>query len=126
MTTDIQIGSEAGIVRVTHRGDAQHEATKEMSSKVAALAAQTQNTRLLFDVRGANHGDCHLGAIRHVEEAAALGIERTFRIAVFGVEGHPMRRYVEAVAVNRGFWVEVFTDEAGVVARLHSAPSADH
>lgn len=122
MNQDIKITPEAGIVRVTYRGVAQYDVTTEMLRKVAALAAQTRCTRLLFDIREANYRDYHLGTIRHVEEAAALGIERTFRIALLGTEGHPMHKYIEAVAVNRGYWVKVFADEAEAIAWLRDAP----
>lgn len=115
MGQDIRITAEAGFFRITYRGDVQYDATTEMLRKVAALAAQTQNTRLLFDLREANYRDYHLGTIRHVEEAASLGIERTFRIAIVGAKGNPMLQYIEAVAVNRGYWVKTFVDEAEAV-----------
>lgn len=122
MGQDIQITPEPGFVRITYRGDVQYDVTTEMLRKVAAIAAQTQKTQLLFDIRDANYRDYHLGTIRHVEEAAALGIERTFRIAVLGAAGNPMLQYIEAVAVNRGYWVKTFVHDAEAVGWLLGAP----
>jgi hypothetical protein len=121
MGQDIRITAEPGFVRITYRGDVQYDATTEMLREVAALVARTQTARLLFDLREANYRDYHLGTIRHVEEAAALGIERTFRIAIVGAAGNPMLQYIEAVAVNRGYWVKTFVEEAEAVGWVLSA-----
>ena len=121
MTQDIQIAAEPGFVRITYRGDVQYDATTQMLRSVGELAARMQSTRLLFDIREANYRDYHLGTLRHVEEADSLGIERTFRIAIVGVEGNSMLQYIEAVALNRGYWVKAFTDEARALAWLGGA-----
>jgi len=92
-----------------------------MLSKVAAIAAQTQCKVLLFDIREANYRDYHLSTIRHAEEGPALGIDETFRIAFLGAAGNPMLKYIEAVSVNRGYWVKVFVGESEALAWLHGA-----
>jgi hypothetical protein len=120
MSQDIKITAEPGFVRITYRGDVQYDATTQMLRNVGQLAARTQATRMLFDIREANYRDYHLGTVRHVEEAGALGIQRTFRIAIVGAEGNPMLQYIEAVALNRGYWVKAFTDESPAVSWLGS------
>jgi len=121
MAQNIQITKDTGFVRVTYRGDVEYSATTEMLGKVAAIAAQTHCKSLLFDIREANYRDYHLGTIRHAEEAPALGIDKTFRIAFLGAAGNPMLKYIEAVSVNRGYWVKAFVDEPEALAWLLSA-----
>jgi len=118
MGQNIEITKEAGFVRVTYRGDVEYSATTEMLSKVAAIAAKTQCKFLLFDIREANYRDYHLSTIRHAEEGPALGIDKTFRIAFLGASGNPMLKYIEAVSVNRGYWVKTFVDESEALAWL--------
>jgi hypothetical protein len=118
MKREIQITPQGGIIRVTYRGDVQYDATTEMLREVAAIAARTGSKLLLIDVREANYRDYHVGTIRHAEEGPALGIDKTFRIAFLGARGYPMLEYVEAVSVNRGYWLKAFVDESEALAWL--------
>jgi len=121
MTRNIQITREAEFVRVTYRGDVEYSATTEMLRQVAVIAAEARCKLLLFDIRGANYRDYHLGTIRHAEEGPALGIDKTFRIAFLGASANPMLKYIEAVSVNRGYWVKTFVDESEALAWLQTA-----
>jgi hypothetical protein len=121
MARDIQIAVDAGVIRVTYRGDVEYEATTQMLREVGRLAPQRQGDRLLFDIRQANYRDYHLGALRHSEEGPSLGIDHGFRIAFLGAPDHPLLGYLEAVSVNRGYWAKAFTDEAQAEGWLRSA-----
>ena len=121
MAKNIQITNETGFVRVTYRGDVEYSATTEMLRNVAVIAAEAQCKLLLFDIREASYRDYHLSTIRHAEEGPALGIDKTFRIAFLGAAGNPMLKYIEAVSVNRGYWVKVFVNESEALAWLHGA-----
>jgi len=122
MPRDIHIALDAGIIRVTYRGDVEYEATTQMLREVGRIAAERHVERLLFDIRHANYRDYHIGALRHSEEGPSLGIDRGFRIAFLGAPEHTMLGYIEAVSVNRGYWVKAFTDEAQADAWLRSVP----
>lgn len=122
MNPDIQITVESGITRVTYRGEVHFEDSTEMLRKVGRIASENQSTKLLFDVREARDRQYHVSAIRHAEQGPALGISPSFRIAVLGAEGDQMLRYVETVAVNRGFLVKAFTDESAALAWLENTP----
>jgi len=122
MKRDIQATVENGVVRIVYRGLVEYSATTEMLRNVAGLAAQTQCKLLLFDIREADYDHYHVDTIRHAEEAPALGIDRTFRVAFLGVEGNPMLRYIENVSVNRGFLAKVFTDDSEALAWLRGVP----
>ena len=121
MAQNIRIIKDTGFVRVTYRGDVEYAATTEMLRNVAVIAAEMHCKLLLFDIREANYRYYHLGTIRHAEEGPALGIDKTFRIALLGASGNPMLKYVEAVAVNRGYWVKALVDESEALAWLHDA-----
>lgn len=123
MRRDTQVSVQAGIVRATYRGDMAYDATTDMLRTVGALASEHGSERLLFDLREANYQDYHLAIIRHAEEGPALGIDRSFRIALLGSVESSMLAYMEAVAVNRGFWVKAFTDESEALAWLKGAAS---
>ena len=120
MAQNIQITKEPGFVRVTYQGDVEYAATTEMLRKVAVIAAETHCKLLLFDIREANYRDYHLGTIRHAEEGPTLGIDKTFRIAFLGTSGNPMLKYIEAVSVNRGYWVKALVDESEALAWLQN------
>ena len=122
MAHDIQIVTEDGVIRVTYQGDVEYEATTEMLREVGKLASDRRIGMLLFDVRDANYRYYHLAAIRHAEEGPSLGIGHSLRIAFLGAADNPMLGYVEAVTLNRGYWVKAFSDEADAIAWLHGAP----
>jgi hypothetical protein len=121
MTRDVKVAVEAGLVRATYRGAAEYGAVSDMLRKVGRIAAEMQSKLLLFDLREVDFKDYHADTIRHAEDAPALGIDRSFRIALLGSGGNPMLRYLENVAVNRGFQVKAFTDESEAVAWLRTA-----
>ena len=120
MTQDIRIHIDGNIIRVTYRGRVEYEATDGMLRQVGALAGQNGISRILFDIRDANYQFYHVGTLRHADEAPALGIDSSFRIAFLGATDNPMLRYIEAVSVNRGFWVRAFTDEAAALEWLRT------
>ena len=122
MPADIQITFELGIIRVTYRGEAQFDLTTKMLRNVARIAAENKSKLLLFDIREAEDRNYHTDAIRHTQQAPALGIDQTFRIAFLGSKNLEMLSYIEDVSVNRGFQAKAFTDEAEAVAWLRSAP----
>jgi len=122
MTPDIQIAADRGIVRVTYRGDVEYEATTEMLRRVGRMAADMQTGLLLFDIREANYAYYHLGTLKHAEEGPSLGIDRSFRIAFLGEADNPMLGYIEAVSVNRGYWVKAFSEEVDAVDWLRGNP----
>jgi len=118
MATDFQITVELGIIRVVYRGEVQFDRTTEMLRKVGRIALENQSAMLLIDAREAEDGEYHVSAIRHTEQAPALGIDQSFHIALLGREGDQRLQYAEDVMVNRGFQSKVFTDEAEAVAWL--------
>ena len=89
-----------------------------MLRSVAKLAADKQITRLLFDICAANYEHYHVEAIRHTEEAPALGFTRDYRIAFVGQADNQMLRYIENVTLNRGYDTKIFIEEALAVAWL--------
>jgi hypothetical protein len=107
---------------VTYRGAAEYGATTEMLRRVGRVASETQSGLVLFDLREADFRSYYADTIRHAEEGPALGIDRAFRIAVLGAEGNPMLRFIENVALNRGFQVKAFTEESEAVAWLRTNP----
>ena len=121
MATDIQVKMEQGIVRVVYRGKPQFHLTTEMMREVGRVASENRSTMLLFDVREAEDSEYHVSAIKHTELAPALGINQSYRTALLGRKGDPRLPYIEDVAVNRGFRLKVFTDEAEAVAWLRAA-----
>jgi DNA-binding phage protein len=121
MATDIQIKVELDIVYVEYRGEAQTHLTTEALRKAARIALEKQSTKLLMDVRQAVARGYHVSAIERTEQLPSLGIDQSFRIAFLGRKGDPMLQYIENVAVNRGFHLKAFNDEAEAVAWLRSA-----
>jgi hypothetical protein len=119
MDRDIQIAVTNGIIRVTYKGNVEYDPTTQMLKTVGRLAEQKKIDRLLFDVREANYQDYYVGTIRHAEEGADLGIQRSFRIAFLGAPTSTMLGYIEAVSVNRGYWVQTFTQEDEALTWLH-------
>lgn len=112
MAHEIRIEIEGGFIRVVYRGDVEYSAINDMLRQVGVLAGQNGISRILFDIRGANYQFYHAGPVRHALEAPALGIHYSFRIAFLGAGDNSMLRYIEAVSVNRGYWVKAFTEEA--------------
>lgn len=121
MAPDIRITFELGIIRVAYRGEAQFDLTTQMMRDVARIAAENKSKLLLFDIREAEDRNYHTDAIRHTQQAPALGIDQTFRIVFLGSKNLEMLRYIEDVAVNRGFRAKAFTDEREAVAWLQAA-----
>ena len=122
MIPDIKVVVEDGIVRATYRGEVAYDAVFGTIRNVARTAAEQQTDLLLFDIREAVFREFHVTIIRHAEEARSLGIEPTFRIAVLAAMENEKLKYIEDVAVNRGFQVKVFTEESEALAWLKSAP----
>ncbi len=77
---------------------------------------------ILFDIRKAADADFHSSVIRHAEAATDLGMVK-FRVALVGVAGSPLLRFIEDVSVNRGLPVRCFTDEAEAMRWLESNPA---
>ena len=119
---DIQISEEVDYFRVVYRGEMVYDATTEMLRELAQRVLENNKKRLLFDLRGAKYDHYHISTIRHAEEAPALGIDKSFRIAILGHAGNQMLNYMENVGVNRGFNVKTFTDEPAAVEWLHDSP----
>ena len=121
MGQDIRITVDEGMIRVVYRGRAEFAAITRMLREVGRVASETHSERLLFDLREADYRHYYTGAIRHAEEGPALGIEQRFRIAFLGAGDEPMLKYIEDVAVNRGYNVKAFADEPEAVAWLQGA-----
>jgi hypothetical protein len=122
VSPDVKIVLEDGVVRATYRGEVAYDPVFEMIRSVARTAVQRQSDLLLFDIREAVFREFHVAIIKFAEEARGLGIEPTFRIAVLAAMEVERLKYLEDVAVNRGFQVKVFTEESEALAWLKSAP----
>ena len=118
MIPEYQISLEQGFILVTYRGKAEFGVTDKMLREVGQLAAESKTARVLFDMRESDSSSYHISTIRHAENSSALGIDRRFRIALLGAKGDPMLKYFEDVAVNRGFQVMTFVDEAEAMGWL--------
>ena len=120
MAPDIQITVALGVIRAVYRGVVKYDVTAEMLREVARLSSEAKTKLLLFDIRGADYRHYYVESIKHAQEAPALGIDQTFRIAFLGGRGVPMLQYIEDVSINRGFQVKVFTEEPAALAWLRS------
>jgi len=119
-STDVQITTEAGIVRVTYRGKVEFGLTTKMLRDVVKTAAEDNTRLVLIDIRDADYKLYHLESLKHAEQGRSLGIDSAFRIAFLGAEDEKMLGYVENVAVNRGYRSKAFTDESKALAWLGS------
>jgi hypothetical protein len=122
MPPDIQITVEHGVIRVVYGGLVEYDVVTELLRQVGQIALETLSERLLFDIRTADYTRYYLGTIRHAEEGPALGIDRRFRIAFLGSKGNQMLKYIEDVAVNRGYQVKAFVVEQEAIVWLQGSP----
>ena len=118
----IHISVRQGVIRAVYSGDADFGVTTEMLRKVARISSESQSKLLLFDIREADDRQYRIDAIGHGEQAPALGIDQTFRIAFLRSRSDQMLRYIETVTLNRDFRAKAFTDESEAVAWLKSGP----
>jgi hypothetical protein len=75
---------------------------------------------VLFDIRKANNPDFHAKVIRAAETATLGGI-KDFRVALVGMPGSPLLKFIDDVATNRGLPVRCFTEEETAMKWLTSA-----
>ena len=88
--------------------------------KTAVQAARENGChRILFDIRKANRPDFHASVIQHADAATDLGMVR-FRVALVGMPGSLLLKFIEDVSVNRGLAVRCFDDEAVAMQWLES------
>lgn len=120
MPAEYVISLDQNVIRVIYRGKPEYEATRAMLVEVGRLAAESRTCRVLFDLRQGDSDGAYVATVRHAEEASAVRIDRSFRIALLGSADAPMLRYFEAVAVNRGFQVRAFVDEAAAADWLQA------
>lgn len=120
MNPDIQITTGQGITRVRYRGTAQSDLTTEMIREVALIGFKNQSKLLLVDISESVDPEYHVNAIKHAEQAPALGIDPDFRIAILGTKDDPRLTYFEKVASDYNLQVKSFTDDSKAVSWLLS------
>lgn len=81
MPAEVQIKLEDGVIRVHYRGRAQFDVTTQMLRDVARVGQETQNKRVLFDMRDCDYRGYYVSTIEHAQQGPALGIDKGFRIA---------------------------------------------
>ena len=119
MKPDIRVSVDQGVIRIVYRGSVEPAVTTGMLREIGRLAAESRSKSLLFDIRETDYSRAHVRTIRHVEEAESLGVLPSFQIALLGPLDNPMVKYIEDVAVNRGFQVQVFGREDEAMSWLH-------
>jgi hypothetical protein len=84
----------------------------------AVKAAREKGCRaILFDIRKANNPDFHAKVMQSAKIAIDAGI-KDFRVALVGVTGSPLLKFIDDVTANRGLPVRVFADEESAMKWL--------
>ncbi len=120
---DVQITLDSDVIRVEYRGRVEFSVTTQLLRDVGKMGQETDNKRVLFDLRDADTRGYYIQTLQHAEQGPSLGVDRGFRIALLGTQ-NPMLGYFEDVAVNRGYRAKAFTDEAAALAWLRTDGSA--
>lgn len=119
MDTDYTISVDDGFIRVVYVGRTLYDTSTRMIRDIARIAGEADTQRLLIDLRQALYGQSHVSPIRHVEEAPSLGVDASYRSAILGAKKDQMiLKFIEDVAVNRGYRTRVFFDEQEALAWL--------
>ena len=127
MTMEYRITSTDEFIRIECVGRTVFMTGREMLSEVAEISTRHKQKKLLFDLRGAEYNHAYADTIQHAEGVRDVGLEGGFRTALLGLEkDRTMLKYIEDVAVNRGFQVRAFVDEAQALEWIrdgrHGAP----
>ena len=112
------------VVRVTTEGPITLDRGSEIIKRAAQAAVENSSRSVLFDIREAAFPHFLTDMIEYARLAPTLGLDRSFRIAFFGAKGELDLRFLESVAVNRGFQAKVFTDETQALSWLKSFSNA--
>lgn len=121
MPNGVDIGVEAGVVRMTYHGNVRFALTTDRLAEAVRLALQNGSHWLLVDIRDAHDPYYTTATLKHADLAPSLGIDHRFRIAVLGRPGDERLQYMEDASLNRGLPVRAFDDEARALSWLMGA-----
>ena len=124
MTYQIDHSTAESLLRVVLDGELKHSELERLRRDVGELARQAQARQLLVDVRALHHSIGPLDTLRLIEGYAAEN--PAWRTAVLETrEQEEANHFHETAAINRGYRVRHFTDEAKALAWLAAGARQD-
>ena len=117
MTYRIDQSVADGTLRITLSGELKHDQLQRLRAEVGELARRAAVRQLLVDVRALHHSVGPIDTLRLIESYA---VEKSdWRTAVLETrEQAQAHHFHETAAINRGYKVLHFTDEAKARAWL--------
>jgi hypothetical protein len=133
MTAERDVWLEGGIVWAAPNGNLAEDASRDLTRRALALAAETENWRILFDFRRSKLTHDVLALNRQAELLSQHGLPRIARTAMLCRHRSTDFQFWERVLNLRGLAAATFTDGAAAIGWLHvkeqpaaETPAADH
>jgi len=125
MITERDVWLEGGIVWAAPNGSLAEEASRDLTRRALALAAETENWRILFDFRRSKLTHDVLALNRQAELLSQHGLPRIARTAMLCRHRSTDFQFWERVLTLRGLSAATFTDGEAAIGWLHVPEQAN-
>jgi hypothetical protein len=127
MSTERDVWLEGGIVWAAPSGNLAEEASRDLTRRALALAAETENWRILFDFRRSKLTHDVLALNRQAELLSQHGLPRIARTAMLCRHRSTDFQFWERVLNLRGLSAATFTDGEAAIGwlRVQEQPESD-
>jgi len=127
MITERDVWLEGGIVWAAPNGSLAEEASRDLTRRALALAAETENWRILFDFRRSKLTHDVLALNRQAELLSQHGLPRIARTAMLCRHRSTDFQFWERVLNLRGLSAATFTDGEAAIGwlRVQEQPGPD-
>jgi hypothetical protein len=128
MSAERDVWLEGGIVWAAPSGNLAEEASRDLTRRALALAAETENWRILFDFRRSKLTHDVLALNRQAELLSQHGLPRIARTAMLCRHRSTDFQFWERVLNLRGLSAATFTDGEAAIGwlRVQEQPSAEN
>jgi hypothetical protein len=124
MDAERDVWLEAGVVWAVAVGALPDAASRSLTQRAVAMAAEAANYRLVLDYRRATLTHDVLALNRHAEMLSRLGLPEDARVAMLCRQRSSNFDFWERVLRMRGYLAAIFTDGEAALSWLHR-PAAD-
>ena len=127
MTAERDVWLEGGIVWAAPSGTMAEDASRDLTQRALALAAETENWRILFDFRRSKLTHDVLALNRQAELLSQHGLPRIARTAMLCRHRSTDFQFWERVLNLRGLAAATFTDGEAAIGwlRIQEQPTAE-
>ena len=125
MIAERDVWLEGGIVWAAPNGSLAEDASRDLTQRALALAAETENWRILFDFRRSKLTHDVLALNRQAELLSQHGLPRIARTAMLCRHRSTDFQFWERVLTLRGLSAATFTDGEAAIGWLHIQEQPD-